>query len=380
MEAERLRTEEAAHTDTALNRIEPEGVVVPSQPIPYQTAGPAMQPSVSEILIQKPLDSKQLVTLASALTGEPNIELEPVNSPKNSTHTQVSVASPTVNASQTAEAISARWFTLNSIFPANVPAPVHERGRVPAMAVFSLAGGVGKSSIVAALGRALSANGEHVLLVDTAAFGMLPFFYGAKDQRPDVLRTFVAPDSNGESRVEVLALEIDRFGPEGNTPEPFTKEILRHAAGVSRIVIDLATASSMIVRRILRMSPLVLVPVLPDVGSVASVGAIEQFFQRNSSGTGQPIQPFYIFNQFDENLRLHRDVREVLRNRLGDRLLHFSLRSSSLVGEALAEGMTTLDYAPDSPITDDYLGLAEWAQNLVAPSARVSRGARWSEQ
>jgi cellulose biosynthesis protein BcsQ len=39
------------------------------------------------------------------------------------------------------------------------------------MAVFSLAGGVGKTSLVATLGRALSARGERVLLVDTAAYG-----------------------------------------------------------------------------------------------------------------------------------------------------------------------------------------------------------------
>jgi cellulose synthase operon protein YhjQ len=233
---------------------------------------------------------------------------------------------------------------------------------------------------VAALGRALSANGEQVLLVDTAAFGMLPFFYGAKDQRPDVLRSFVAPDTDAESRVEVLALDVNRFGPEGNIPEPFTKEILRHAGSASRVIIDLATASNMIVRRILRMTPLVLIPVLPDVGSVASVGAIEQFFHRNTSGIGQPILPHYVLNQFDESQRLHRDVREVLRNRLGDRLLPFALRSSPLVGEALAEGMTVMDYAPGSPVAEDNARLAEWVQNLAAPFAHVSCGARWSER
>ena len=233
---------------------------------------------------------------------------------------------------------------------------------------------------MAALGRAFSAGGENVLLVDTASFGMLPFFYGAKEQRTDVLRTFVAPDAGRGSRVEILSLDIDRFGPEGNTPEPFTKEILRHASGSSRILIDLATASNMIVRSILRMSPLVLVPVLPDVGSVVSIGAIEQFFQRNTSGAGHAIQPYYLLNQFDENQRLHRDVREVLRNRLGDRLLPFALRSSPLVGEALAEGMTVMDYAPGSPIAEDYTQLAAWARSLAASFAGVVRGARWSER
>jgi cellulose synthase operon protein YhjQ len=383
MVAERSRADKATQTDTALNRIETEGVVQ-NIPAKREAIESLEQQPVRETLIrQSPIRSSDVAAPAPVAVArfEPQIEPspEPALTPVSAGFKPVSVASPAVEA-RTAQSISTRWFALNGIFPENIPAPSPERSRVPAMAVFSLAGGVGKSSIVASLGRALSANGEQVLLVDTAAFGMLPFFYGAKDQRPDVLRSFVAPDADVESRVEVLALDVHRFGPEGNIPEPFTKEILRHAGSASRVIIDLATASNMIVRRILRMTPLVLIPVLPDVGSVASVGVIEQFFHCNTSGIGQPILPNYILNQFDESQRLHRDVREVLRNRIGDRLLPFVLRNSPLVGEALAEGMTVMDYAPGSPVAEDYTRLAEWVQSLVAPFAHVSQGARWSER
>jgi cellulose synthase operon protein YhjQ len=286
---------------------------------------------------------------------------------------------PSAAAQPVVESISARWFALNSIFLSGSAEPARERARIPALAVFSLAGGVGKTSLVAALGRALSSHGERVLLVDTAAFGMLPFYFGARDQRHGVLRTFVAPDARGESRIEVLALDIDRFGQEANAPEPFTQEILRHAGNSGRILIDLATASGVVVRRILRMSPTVLVPVLPDIGSVASVGAIERFFQRNPSGTGQAVAPYYVLNQFDEDQRLHRDVRNVLRSQLGERLLPFELCRTSAVSESLAEGMTVMDYAPDSPLTDQYARLAGWVRNLVAPSERAWRSTRWSE-
>ena len=43
------------------------------------------------------------------------------------------------------------------------------------VAVFSLAGGVGKTCLVATLGRALAALGEHVLLADTAVCGPCRF-------------------------------------------------------------------------------------------------------------------------------------------------------------------------------------------------------------
>ena len=64
--------------------------------------------------------------------------------------------------------------------------------------------------------------------------------------------------------------------------------------------------------------------------------------------TGKPSLPYYVLNQFDPSLPLHLDVREVLREQLGDRLLPFALRRAPAVSEALAEGMTVMDYAPNS--------------------------------
>jgi hypothetical protein len=99
--------------------------------------------------------------------------------------------------------LTSRWFALNSVFSGAIASsesiPAMTTQRAPILAVFSLAGGVGKTSLVATLGRALSARGERILLVDTASFGLLPFFFGARDQRPGVLRTFTAPTSNGDA-------------------------------------------------------------------------------------------------------------------------------------------------------------------------------------
>ncbi len=91
----------------------------------------------------------------------------------------------------------ARWYALQSVFS---PAAAAEEDslaelmsledRAPLLVVFSLAGGVGKTCLVATLGRALSALGEHVLLADTAACGLLPFYFGSREFRPGVVRTF----------------------------------------------------------------------------------------------------------------------------------------------------------------------------------------------
>ena len=280
--------------------------------------------------------------------------------------------------------LTSRWFALKGVFSGNAPqaeaAPLPPTSRAPVLAVFSLAGGVGKTSVVATLGRALSARGERVLLVDTAAFGLLPFFFGARDQRPGVLRTFTPPGVSGDAPIQMLTVDPETLGPENAPQEILSHEIARNGRAASRIMVDLATASGAITRRILRMSPTILVPVIPDMSSVVSVSSIDTFFQRNVSPSGQPIMPFYILNQFDPSLPLHLDVREVLREQLGDRLLPFVLRRTPAVSEALAEGMTVVDYAPNSTVAEDFGSLAAWVKSLAAPATNGFRGVRWSER
>jgi cellulose synthase operon protein YhjQ len=280
--------------------------------------------------------------------------------------------------------LTSRWFALKGIFesPAAPPEapPAQMTSRAPVLAIFSLAGGVGKTSLVATLGRALSARGERVLLVDTAAYGLLPFYFGARDQRPGVLRTFTPPGSSGDAPLQMLTLDPETLGPESAPQEMLTQQIARYGRGASRVIVDLATASGATTRRVLRMAPTVLVPVVPDMNSVVSVGSIDAFFQHNSNPAGAKVVPYYVLNQFDATLPLHLDVREVLREQLGERLLPLSLRRTPAVSEALAEGMTVMDYAPNSTAAEDFSCLAGWLKNLAAPASPNFRGVRWSER
>ncbi|MGA9063397.1 MAG: cellulose synthase operon protein YhjQ/BcsQ [Terracidiphilus sp.] len=280
--------------------------------------------------------------------------------------------------------LATRWYALRGIFEGSMPpaqtAPAPAAARAPVMAVFSLAGGVGKTSLVATLGRALSARGERVLLVDTAAYGLLPFFFGACDQRPGFLRTFNPPAASGDAPIQMITLDPEAFGPATAAQEALTAEILNHARGAGRVIIDLATASGATTRRIMRLSPRVLVPLLPDMNSVVSVSSIDAFFERNGGTSAKPSLPHYVLNQFDSSLPLHLDVREVLREQLGDRLLSLVLRRNPAVSEALAEGMTVVDYAPNSAVAEDFASLAGWVKSLSAPATASFRGVRWSER
>jgi cellulose biosynthesis protein BcsQ len=116
------------------------------------------------------------------------------------------------------------------------------------------------------------------------------------------------------------------------------------------------------------------------MNSVISLQSVEKYFHGAVDSDGRPLQPYYVINQFDASLPLHLDVREVLRRQLGDRLLPFVIRRAPSVSEALAEGMTVVDYAPETPIAEDYQKVAAWLRTIAAPATAGFRNVRWSER
>ena len=284
------------------------------------------------------------------------------------------------------ERVAARWFALKGVFeqPGQEQpevAPVRQKEiRTPILAVFSLAGGVGKTSLVATIGRSLSSLGEKVLLTDTTSHGLLPFYFGASELRQGTVRTFSPPSGSTDAPIYLVSYDIDqRIGDEA-AQEQLVEEIINNSRGTHRILLDLTPSSGWIVRHMARMNPTVLVPVAPDMNSVISLQAVEKFFHGCVDADGRPIQPYYVLNQFDASLPLHLDVREVLRRQLGDRLLPFVIRRAPAVSEALAEGMTVVDYAPESPVSEDYLNVATWLRTIAAPATAGFRNVRWSER
>jgi cellulose synthase operon protein YhjQ len=278
---------------------------------------------------------------------------------------------------QSRERVASRWFALRGLFgrsPEEAPAERNE-GQMPVLALFSLAGGVGKTSLAASVGRALAARGERVLLADTCSFGLLPFYFGAREIKPGAVRTFSGGAS--DPPIKVMTLEAER---ETGESDLLRREIGRGAHDASRVVIDVTTGSAAMLRQVLRLLPTVLVPVVPDMASVVTLQSLEAFFRNQEGLAGKPVQAWYVLNQFDASMPLQLDVREVLRQQLGDRLLPFAIHRSAAVSEALAEGMTVIDYAPNSPAAEDIMNLVTWIRNTSVAVASVPRSVRWSER
>lgn len=324
------------------------------------------------------------VPAAAVLHDNPSLDDLP---PAPSLDAAVAVPEPTNGSKLVAgekSSETARWFVLNGVLggaPTPEQTPVSaSAGRVPVLEVFSLAGGVGKTSLAAALGRALSVRGERVLLVEATPFGSLPYYFGARDCRPGVLRTFHPPDSSTDAPIRLATLDSESLLAVSDEQGSLAAEIQGWAQGASRVIVDVATGSVAAARGLSPLSPTVLVPLVPDVNSVLAAHSIDSYFQHRASAQGVEEEVYYVLNQFDPSLPLHREVGKMLRGALGERLLPFALERSPAVSEALADGMTVIDYAPGSTIAEDYTSLARWVEQVMAPAQVNSRGGRWSER
>ena len=376
------------------DRTQPEPARPPRPYLPPDMSGINYEAATPYAAPQRSPRSEYLPDTTYARPGAPDSRLPTADSrpawlysaPQEPTRPTPATSAVADTLQHSRERVAARWFALKGVFD-NVPqeqpdpTPVRQKElRTPTLAVFSMAGGVGKTSMVATLGRALSSMGEKVLLTDTTSHGLLPFYFGARELRPGVVRTFSPPAGSTDAPIYLVNYEVEQMQGDQAAQDWLLEEITRNSRGTHRVLLDISGSSAWVTRRLARMNPTVLVPLAPDMNSVISLPQVEKFFSGVADADGRPVQPYFLLNQFDQSLPLHLDVREVMRQQLGDRLLPFAIRRAPAVSEALAEGMTVIDYAPGTPVSDDYMDLAGWLRNVSAPATAGFRGVRWSER
>ena len=372
-------TPEAHSSVAAQGQLAPSPQIAPvdehiSKPLSLSTATPDVFPSDTQ---RSNLDDNIFLPAPPSASHK---ELEGTMG-SSATDAQVVISElPSSDGESVQDRERSRWFVLNSVLGGAPPpeASVEPVESVPVLEVFSLAGGVGKTSLVATLSRALSALGERVLLVEGAPSGSLQYFFGACDSRPGVLRTFRPPASISEVPIRLIGVDPEKNSPDG-VQDSLASHIEAWARGANRVVVDVSTRCTTTARALARLSPLVLVPLVPDLSSVLTTNSIDSFFVRHASGPAGAPQVYFLLNQFDSSLPLHLEMRRVLQDRLGKRLLPFVLQSTQAVSEALAEGMTVLDYAPESALAANFTDLAVWLEQVLAPTGLGSHG-RWSER
>ena len=230
---------------------------------------------------------------------------------------------------------------------------------------------VGKTTITANLGCVFVSLGERVLLVEASGSGLLPFYFGASDLRPD-LRTFWEPGANYPLMRVMVAEDITR--------EWLENDVKAAMQTIQRTVFDLGQALAAILTEVLRNCAVLSVPLLTVLNSILTTSRIESFLRAIRPREVDIPLPFYISNKFDEQSPRDRPGRELILRQVGDRLLPMTIRRSPDVAEAIGERMTVSDQSPESDIAQGSFERMLWLRK-TAPVPKVAKSpGKWSER
>ena len=199
------------------------------------------------------------------------------------------------------------------------------------VAFASSAGGVGKTTLCATIARLLSSRLSNVLVADRCTDGILPYFFGQERLNAGGLQ-MVYPNARRAGYQMTLVV-----APSEDQSNALTAAWLEQLQAESSLTfLDYPSFQGRPAASLLARAQ-VIVPLAPDVQSLASIARIESLMA-NSAGS-QAGRSLFVLNRYDDARTLHREIRSQLETMLGDRLAPVAVRESEHISEALAQGM-----------------------------------------
>ncbi|MCI0993676.1 cellulose biosynthesis protein BcsQ [Pseudomonas corrugata] len=248
------------------------------------------------------------------------------------------------------------------------------------IAVVSPKGGVGKSTLCAALAGALDAKGRR-LAIDLDPQNALQYHLG------------VSPDVAGMARASLTGecwsgLLLDGIGgtrvlPFGSVSEQERRALERFleddahwlARQLSRmdlvaddaVILDTPPGRTLYLEQVLDVADQVIVVITPDAASFMTLDSIDRLLEGRANQASQR-DCHYIVNQFDASRTFCQDMLEVLKRRFGKQLIGV-LPLDHAISEGLAFGVNPLLEDDDSSARQEILAIADALKSPVRTSA-----------
>ena len=243
--------------------------------------------------------------------------------------------------------------------------------------VISMKGGVGKTSTTANVAFAMAAQlgRDQVTVIDLDPQNGLHWHFGVGSENAhgvceQSLRGLNWANASLPSEFGVNCIPYGRVDEQereafevllANESNWIGEQIQRAGLDLDGVVlIDTPPGPSIYLKQVFACADLVLIVLLADAGSYATIPAMESWLAEMSiSYPGS--RSIYVINQVDRNDSLNRDVAELLQQHLGKRLAPTQLHRDEAVGEALAMQQPVLVYDPHGQASHDLRQLALWA-------------------
>ena len=233
--------------------------------------------------------------------------------------------------------------------------------KVLTLALVSLAGGTGRSTLVAEFGRSLAERGFTVALLELDPSNSLGGLMDHGHARSQGMASGLIPVTTPQGHLvylphDVLAIrEAAGMRPDELICDLRSDPALLHHA-LDFILLDAARGPHPSMEQALTLADRiihVLTPVhrgLEDARRLAAWPQLE----------GNPSRLVHLINRLDGRRVLDRDLVRIFKESLGDRLMNDMIHEDQAIPESQARGQTLSAYAPKSQAHRDMQGLVNW--------------------
>lgn len=262
----------------------------------------------------------------------------------------------TPQAARTADFSLLSHFARNTLHAASVDAPV--------VGFASFSGGVGKSTLSAALATSLLSRNHRCLVLGQTLFSPLPYYLGwtTQEQDDELPSTVIHINQPIESVGKSLNLFIGETGS-AHLVEEARKTIPR----ADLILYDLEASPNIV--DAFKSIDLLIVPIRPDINALIIINRIEQAIANLNHPPKLGV--YFVLNQYTEEKNLHQEIRQTLERRLGSRLLDVTIPWDETVQEALANGKSPQAHQSNSPFAQATDTLSRWLEQATSLPLRA---------
>lgn len=250
------------------------------------------------------------------------------------------------------------------------------------IAVVSMKGGVGKTTLTANLACALAlarAFGP-VLTIDLDPQNAMHWHLGLNASTAPGICSLESDNESWASRIlpSPIGVGCMPYGSHGEaTRLEFEQRLaddpqwLNHQlqqAGFpkeSTILIDTPPGPTVYLQQACQAASAALAVILSDAASYATLPAMNAWISTTRNAAGSALQTWYVLNQVDLTDPLNHDVCELLTNQLGSMLAPVRIHRDESVCESLVFQKSVLEYAPQAQSSLEFNQLAHWLGQAV---------------
>jgi cellulose synthase operon protein YhjQ len=259
------------------------------------------------------------------------------------------------------------------------------------IALASLQGGAGRTTLAANLTAALAHDGRSAVALELDPQGSLALHFGtAQEESPGALQPSLTQQaaaawlSRFRSGPGVFPFGKLTAGLQTSLEQTLARDpkwLPKRLAAVlpedlEYVVIDLPVATHPLFRAAAGMADTLIAVLTPEPPAYASMPQLEELLAECAPRGGRPAVR-YLLNRFDAGEPFHRDFFASLRGMMGERVLPFPVHADRAVQEAAARRHLLVQEAADSQVMAELARLAEFCEEVAkVPHLGVVRAVR----